>query len=271
MRSPLTDAIHFLALSDRERCIALARTVGWPREEKKWEIFLTLGRGFGSVDAQGALTSMVVVTPFEIGSFVAMMVVRPDAQGAGLGRRLLEHALSGAPQPVMLYATPAGRVLYERLGFVVTDSVQKFGGTPRTTRASARTRRATHDDETAIAAADGKAFGSGRGRHIAAILACASRSVVDEQGGFAAAWHNGAVLIVARDECAACELIDAALEGHTGAARIDVTASSTYVAAHVRGLGLVELGESTPKMTWPHAAQLCDPGRYHAIMLQGLG
>jgi hypothetical protein len=98
---------------------------------------------------------------------------------------------------------------------------------------------------------------------------------VDEQGGFAVAWHNGAVLIVgplvARDERAACELIDAALEGHTGPARIDVTASSTHVAAHVRGLGLVELGEATPKMTWPHATSLGDPARYHAIMLQGLG
>ena len=269
------DTIHLLEARDRERCIDLALTVGWPREEKKWEIFLTLGRGFGSSDAQGALTSMVVVTPFEVGSFVAMMVVRPDTQGTGLGRRLLEHALADAQQPVMLYATPAGRVLYERIGFVVTDSVQKLGGTARATHASATTRRATAADVEAITAADRSAFGSGRGRHIAALYACASRCVVDDLGGFAIAWHNGAVLIVgplaARDERAACDLIDAALEGHTGPARIDVPESSSYVAAHGRGLGLVELGEATPKMTWPHAANLGDPARYHAIMLQGLG
>ena len=217
---------------------------------------------------------MVVVTPFEVGSFVAMMVVHPSAQGRGIGRALMEHALADAAQPVMLYATESGRLLYERMGFVVVDSVLKLGGTPRPTVMSARLRLVTAADLGHVVAAVRDAFGSGRERHIAGVLDGASRAVMDGDGGFAIAWHNAALTIVgpvvARDEDAAIALIDGVLEGNEGVARIDVAVTSPRVIAHARAIGFEDRGAS-PLMTWPQAARLGERSRYHAILLQGLG
>lgn len=54
-------------------------------------------------------------------AWVAGMIVRPDRQGQGVGRRLVEAALAFAQEhgaaSVGLDATPAGRAVYERLGF----------------------------------------------------------------------------------------------------------------------------------------------------------
>lgn len=246
----------------------LAEQVGWPRETAKWRLLLTLGVGH-CTRAGDALTSMVMIIPHDEGCFVAMMVVAPDQHGRGLGRALLEHALSEAPRPVMLYATPKGRPLYEKLGFVAVDEVIRFEGSPRHT--PSRTSPLVHAET--IIARDARAFGIARPRMVRELLAIADRVVADD-GGFAIRFFNGATSIVgpvvAASQEAAIALIDDAWVGTSTHGRIDVPVSSPRVAAHLEKNGFCAIARA-PFMTWPNADRRGDRVRYHAIALQALG
>lgn len=252
----------------------LAERVGWPRETSKWDLLFDLGRAYATTAEDGSLSSMVVIPAFEGVSFVAMMVVDPAFQGQGLGRKLLEHAMAASTPPFMLYATPRGRALYERLGFREVDGAQKHIGVARATTAPTAVRGAMATDHAAMIEADARAFGVRRSRLIEALLSRAERAVVDERGGYAIRWFNGALAVVgpviAEDEEAAIALVEAALQGSSGPSRVDVPTGSPKLAAHVRSLGLEALGPA-PLMTWPDALLPGDRGHYHALALQAFG
>jgi|JI10StandDraft_1071094.scaffolds.fasta_scaffold271233_2 GNAT superfamily N-acetyltransferase len=276
-----TPRFSALGVEDRDRCMDLAERVGWPRETAKWDVFFELGRGFG-VRRGDALDAMVMLPSHEGATFVAMMVVDPRAQGRGLGRALLEHALAQANAPAMLYATRAGAPLYTKVGFHEVARVEKHIGTPAVPTEHPRGASARHwvaDDSVRIAdlvTSDARACGLRRPRMIAALVARSKRIVVDDQGGFALLWSNGHLdvvgPVVAEDETLAIDLVDAALE-HVDPgvlARVDVVSTSTRLAAYVAARGLQRL-EDAPLMTWPNALHPWERDRYHAIALQGLG
>lgn len=263
-----------LGLEDVPRCLDLSEAVGWPRETEKWRLLLTLGQGFGAFDELGALQAVVTMPEHDGATFVAMMLVHPSQQGRGLGRALLEHARAKVPSPLMLYATPAGRPLYEKLGFVAVDAASKHIGVPERTQAPAGV--SVHGVEVLpeLVALDAEAYGVPRGRLFSALTPLVRRVVRDDDGGFALRWFNGELDVVgpviARDEAAAIALIDGALEGVVGRARIDVSERSRAVAGHVVSRGLFELAKA-PLMTWPERFLPGDRTRYHAIVLQAFG
>lgn len=230
-------------------------------------MLLELGRGYATRDGD-ALTSMVVITPHDVGSFVAMMVVAPELHGRGVGRKLLEHALVEAPRPVMLYATSAGRKLYEKLGFVAVDGVHKLAGV-----ATGRGELPPIVDREGFVAADARAVGVGRRRLLERLLAVADRTVTNGRGGYAVRFHNGAMNVIgpviAETEDDAMELVDAVLAGAVGMSRIDVAVSSPRLVAHVRSLGLDE-NDIAPLMVLGGAIA-GERARYHAIVLQAFG
>jgi hypothetical protein len=252
----------------------LAERAGWPREPDKWDMLSALGRGYGSVGDGGALSAMVVMTALEGPTFVAMMVVDPLLQRQGLGRSLLEYAMAESTPPFMLYATPLGRPLYERLGFKEVDAVQKLIGIPRATAASSAVRLFTDGDRMMILAEDERACGVRRAGLLEELLSRAQRTVVDENGGFAIRWFNGDLVVVgpvvAHSEDAAIALVDAALEGCSVRARVDVRLPSSKLISHVRSLGLDDVG-TAPLMTWPDVFLPGNRVRYHAIALQAFG
>lgn len=262
----------------------LAERVGWPRETTKWDIFFELGGGFGVErgDGTSALSAMVALPRHEGVTFVAMMVVDPDEQGQGLGRRLLERALDHVDGPAMLYATKAGEPVYRRLGFEevarVTKHIGALTSAPRARPAGIRVR-GDHDPIALgdLVAADAGAFGAPRPAMMRALLSRARAVVVDGDGGSAVLWNNGFLdvvgPVVARDEARAIELVDAALGEVSPDAprvRIDVSADSASLARHVEARGLARLDDA-PLMTWPAPLHRGDRARYHAIALQGLG
>jgi GNAT superfamily N-acetyltransferase len=255
--------IDRLRSDDAERCMDLAERVGWPRETAKWRLLLELGTGY-CTRAENKLTSMVVITAHDEGSFVAMMVVDPAHGGRGLGRELLEHALSAAPKPVMLYATERGRPLYAKLGFVAVDEVISLVGT-------LPDRHPRRDSDLDLVAADARAFGIRRPRLIEALRQIAD-AVATRDDGFAIRFHNGAIHVVGPVVAASQEAAIALIEevGTSGMCRIDVPLSSHRVVEHLRERGFIQRTRA-PLMTWPTADLRGERDRYHAIALQAWG
>ena len=116
-------AIRHLTIDDLEGALRLSSTAGWNQQRPDWQMLLKIAPAgsFGAIDAE---TGRIVGTAIGIdyGSFgwIAMMLVDPAFRSQGLGARLLEAAMNAVPAglPIRLDATPMGRPLYQRFGFV---------------------------------------------------------------------------------------------------------------------------------------------------------
>lgn len=110
-----------LAEADIPRGLALCRQAGWNQLERDWKIFLKLS-------PEGCLAAeegMVIGTAATLNygnrfSWIGMVLVDKEFRGRGIGMKLLHKALDILKKKttVKLDATPAGRQLYLKLGFV---------------------------------------------------------------------------------------------------------------------------------------------------------
>jgi GNAT superfamily N-acetyltransferase len=123
--------IHPLTLDDLPGCLALALDREWLPEERKWRLLFDVGTVYGVRDQAGDLAGVTVLTCHgaELATIGALLVASRYGR-RGLGRGLMTHALAEAGQAaVLLHATPSGRPLYEKLGFVpVGTSHTHLGG-----------------------------------------------------------------------------------------------------------------------------------------------
>jgi len=106
---------------------------GWNQTEADWRRLLALepaGCFLAEWDRRPAGTACVSVFP-PLG-WVSMVLVDPPVRGRGIATRLMQHALTyldglGVPT-VRLDATPLGRAVYERIGFVAEYEVARWEG-----------------------------------------------------------------------------------------------------------------------------------------------
>ncbi|GGS58584.1 GNAT family N-acetyltransferase [Streptomyces cinerochromogenes] len=194
--------IRRLTLRDLTACADLSEDRGWPREEHKWGLLLSAGKGYGIDDPEGGLVAACVVTEYgawerpDLGA-IGMVLVAGRHARQGIGRRLMRHVVSlMATTPLTLHATPYGRPLYEELGFKVTGRAEMLKGrfTPSGPESAVVTRAATADDLPAILRLDEEVFGSDRTPLITRLPAFADQlRVAEEDGqliGYTAAWPN---------------------------------------------------------------------------------
>uniref|UniRef100_UPI003BAD0516 GNAT family N-acetyltransferase n=1 Tax=Stappia sp. TaxID=1870903 RepID=UPI003BAD0516 len=100
-----------------EGALALSREAGWPHTRDDWSFFLALSRGLAMLDGDDVVAT-TLVTPFGPVATVNMVLVARARRGRGLGRHILEKAMTLAdPDEWRLVATPEGAPLYEKLGF----------------------------------------------------------------------------------------------------------------------------------------------------------
>ncbi|GAB2733950.1 GNAT family N-acetyltransferase [Streptomyces bullii] len=222
--------IRRLTLRDLTACADLSEDRGWPREEHKWGLLLTAGKGYGIDDPDGGLVSACVVTEYgpqehpDLAAIGMVLVAERHAR-QGVGRRLMRHVVAAmGTTPLTLHATPYGRPLYEELGFKVTGRAEMLRGrfTPVGPQPQVSTRAATAEDLAAILQLDEEVFGADRTHVITRLPAFADQlRVAEEHGrliGYAAAWPNMDTQVVgplvARDTSTAQALI-ASLAAHT--------------------------------------------------------
>jgi GNAT superfamily N-acetyltransferase len=156
-----------LAVGDLPGCLALARDRNWLPEEHKWRLLFDVGTVFGVRDARGDLAGVVTLTRYGPRlAVIGTLLVAERHGGRGLGRALMSHALAGAGDAtVFLYSTPAGRPLYDKLGFVPVGANHTRAGCfvpDAAAGAAGRSRPAGPGDLMAIRGLDGRANGTDR-------------------------------------------------------------------------------------------------------------
>ncbi|MFF7239447.1 GNAT family N-acetyltransferase [Streptomyces collinus] len=228
--SPAALPVRRLTLRDLRACADLSEDRGWPREEHKWGLLLTAGKGHGVDDPDGGLVAACVVTEYgawnrtDLGAIGMVLVAERHAR-RGIGRSLMRHVLAAmGTTPLTLHATPNGQPLYEELGFKVTGRAEMLRGrfVPGGRDVEVATRAATAEDLPAILRLDEEVFGADRTPLITRLPAFADQLRVAEDGGriigYAAAWPNEDTHVVgpliARDTETAKALV-ASLAAHS--------------------------------------------------------
>jgi len=250
----ISDAAGFMAFSrdHLDAAMRLSQQVRWPHRREDWQMALALSKGCVAVAADGRVIGTVLMTPYgsEAGT-INMVIVDEAERGQGLGRRLMQQAMTLAGERrLQLVATENGLPLYEKLGFRRTgEIVQHQGHLAQSVAQSDAVRAAAADDSAAIAALDAAAFGADRRDLIAHVASVGEFAVLARQGemtGFAALRRFGRGLVigpvVAADLDDAKRLVAHCLAGRQGEfIRVD-TGIATGLAPWLTSLGLGHVG-----------------------------
>ena len=96
----------------------LSLAMGWPHRADDWRFMLDTGSGFVAED-NGSVIGTALWWKFGEGcGTLGLVIVSAQEQQRGIGRKLMELLLEALGNRVtFLYATPAGKPLYEKLGF----------------------------------------------------------------------------------------------------------------------------------------------------------
>jgi len=253
--------VNFRALSvaDLDGCLELTKDRGWTTDRTAWLTLLRSGRAFG-FDDRGELSGSVVIVTYDRMAFVGMMLVRKRLEGRGLGRSLLEFALSEtSDKPAALFATEFGRPLYEKLGFVARDMLCTHRGVWTCAASERRVTlrkpsELTKYEIARIVEVDAAAFGSNRASLFSELLDRSSwiATIVDgERLSYAIARESeGGVQVgplIAVDDESAFALV-ASLVSVGNDCRIHVTEGKTQFRDRLAACGLV-LTQELPMMT----------------------
>jgi len=125
--------IRPMTAADLPLGLRLSTQAGWNQTEADWRRFLRLqpdGCFVAELDGLAAGTTCCFVCgPV---AWVGMVLVDEALRGRGVGTALMRHALAFLDgcgvQTVRLDATPLGRPIYEKLGFVAEYSLARYGG-----------------------------------------------------------------------------------------------------------------------------------------------
>jgi GNAT superfamily N-acetyltransferase len=118
--------------ADLPAAMRLKEIAGWNQTEADWRRFLEcspLGCFVAEIDA--SVRGTVATVSFEQRvAWIGMVLVDPEYRGRGLGTQLLRQAIDHLDElkipAVKLDATPQGRPLYEKLGFVVEYEIERW-------------------------------------------------------------------------------------------------------------------------------------------------
>lgn len=221
-----------------EQALVLSQVLKWPYRLEDWQFALELGRGF-AVEAEGKLLGTALWWPYgEDFATIGMIIVSPNAQRQGIGRKLMAALLADAAgRRITLITTKDGEPLYIKLGFArcgfITQHQAVLDKVPAIDTA-VPVRAAVPGDRAAIDAVDAAASGMDRRVLLDALLDVADAVVVEREGqisgyGCVRRWGRGVVIgpvvaASAQDARAVVAVLASAYEGVF--VRIDVTETS---------------------------------------------
>ena len=170
--------------------VRLSREAGWPHRLEDWQVALDVSKGIVALDETGKVVGTTLITPYgDDCATINMVIVDASMRGRGVGRRLMDEALSlGGVRPLRLVATADGLPLYEKLGFRETGSVFQHQGVVGQVPPPADVDASTAADVSEITAIDRDAFGADRSSLICKLANIGEFAVIRRDGritGFA--------------------------------------------------------------------------------------
>jgi GNAT superfamily N-acetyltransferase len=124
--------LRLMTVDDIPEGMRLKDLAGWNQTAADWERFLSVGpEGCFVAEREGRVVGTSTTIVYE-GRFawIGMVLVEQQFRGQGIGTALLKraiHYLDSQNVPCMkLDATPQGRVLYEKLGFVNEYDIERW-------------------------------------------------------------------------------------------------------------------------------------------------
>ncbi|WP_374409916.1 GNAT family N-acetyltransferase [Novosphingobium colocasiae] len=126
---PLSLTLRAMTAEDLPRAEELSAEQSWPHRMEDWELFFELGEGIVA-ESDGEIVGSIMGWRFgDNVASIGMVIVTPNRQGAGIGRKLMEAMLARLDgYTVMLNATADGLPLYTRVGFVPLATVRQHQG-----------------------------------------------------------------------------------------------------------------------------------------------
>lgn len=127
--------IRGMTAADIALGMRLKSAAGWNQLERDWQRAFALSpTGCFVAEHLGQGVGTVVTTSFGPVGWISMMLVDETLRGQGIGRALMnaaiEHLTGSGVRSIRLDATPLGRPLYEKLGFVFDFELARYSGRP---------------------------------------------------------------------------------------------------------------------------------------------
>jgi GNAT superfamily N-acetyltransferase len=275
-------AIGRLAAADLSDAEALVAEAGWNQVAADWRVFLEFGTVY-AVRAAGRVVATAAIMPYGGRcAWISMVLVAADHRRKGLATRLLrrciDDVLAAGLVPV-LDATPAGRTVYQPLGFQDAWSFQRLAApAPRADDATIPAGiTILHADDHIwpdLVAYDAAAFGADRGAVIAGIRGrlrgvdlfairhnrCAG-VLLGRDGRVAS--HLGP--LIAEDDETAQALLTHALRIVPGPVFIDLADQKTAVRQWLEGRGFTPQRPFT-RMLYGRSRSFDDGRRTYAVI-----
>ncbi len=173
-----------MQVADVDAALGLVAESGWNQVAADWRLFMEHGRAFVAIDV-GQVVASAATLPYQAFGWISMVLVAQSHRRQGIATRLLEHGIAqlrDAGFVPVLDATPAGRTVYQPLGFRDGWAITRWRRSgPRAAFpaaiSGASVRSLREDDWPQILALDATAFGADR----TAIL----RALSERSRGFA--------------------------------------------------------------------------------------
>jgi GNAT superfamily N-acetyltransferase len=222
--------IREMNLDDVPLGCRLNDAAGWNQLPADWQRLLAMEpAGCFLAEWDGQPVGTTCVTRFETIAWISMVLVDAAHRGRGIGTQLMRHALAWldrcGTRTVRLDATPLGRPVYEKLGFVGGYEVARWEGTAAGGDLRPEITPAAESHLEAITALDHQATGTPRGPLLARLFAERPQTmrVAGAQGrvaGYSVVRPGGRARqigpVVALETSSGLALLDAAISGHHG-------------------------------------------------------
>ena len=261
---------------------ALSQAVRWPHRLEDWRFAHRLAIGFVAEHDGAVIGTALCWRQGELHGSLGLIIVSPQHQGMGIGRKLMHLVLEALGERwALLHATAAGQPLYESLGFAATGAVHQHQGEMEAVAPvvppGERLRPAGPDDLAKMIALANRATGMSRDAVLTQLVGVGEGAVLERDGdivGFSLLrrFGRGQVIgpVVASDNDRARALIAYWSGAHAGAfVRVDVT-GDCGLGAWLAEAGLAQV-DPVVAMARNGAPPRDEAVRQFAIVNQALG
>ena len=286
----MNPAIRLRKLSEADLTFAdaLRAQAGWNQTLDDWRRFLTLdGEGCFLAEWNGTPAGTATTTTYgPTLAWIGMVLVQEDYRQRGIGRALLQQCISYLQncgvRCIKLDATPAGKPVYESLGFRTEWTLARWEGVIEPSHhfgSATQPELWAPTDAERAESLDLSAFGISRQRLLATLARDTGTARVVELGGKLAGYGmmrpgTRAVYlgpIVAESPGIATELIEA-LFARAGTQRVywDIPDPNTPAMGLAEKRGFIRQ-RSLTRMFWGENLATGDPGKQFALAGPELG